>query len=365
MTPQPTVTTTSTSASTESQKVLVRLRGLSKRFGNMEAVRSLDLDIRAGDFYAILGPSGCGKTTLLRMIGGFIAPSEGRVEIDGADATRLGPERRPTNMVFQGFGLFPHMNVSQNIGYGLRIAKVERSEIERRVDEAIRLVHMEEFATRGIEQLSGGQQQRVALARALVMRPKVLLLDEPLGALDLKLRQAMQEELRRIHHQIGGTFVFVTHDQSEALGLANRIAVMESGRIVQEGGPEEIYSEPRSRFVSTFIGEANIFSGRREAGVVQIAAGTSFPHAGEDGPVVVMVRPEAMGVGEDDGDVALAGQVEDMVFLGAYVRCSVVLDNGDRVNAHLSDSKARERIAVGDSVRVAWSTEQQRVIEDT
>ena len=162
MTPQPTVTTTSTSASTESQKVLVRLRGLSKRFGNMEAVRPLDLDIRAGDFYAILGPSGCGKTTLLRMIGGFIAPSEGRVEIDGADATRLGPERRPTNMVFQGFGLFPHMNVSQNIGYGLRIAKVERSEIERRVDEAIRLVHMEEFATRGIEQLSGGQQQRVA-----------------------------------------------------------------------------------------------------------------------------------------------------------------------------------------------------------
>ena len=215
---------------------LVRLRGLGKRFGSVEAVRPLDLAIHAGDFFAILGPSGCGKTTLLRMIGGFIAPSAGSVEIDGVDVTRLGPERRPANMVFQGFGLFLHMNVRQNVGYGLRIAKVERTELERQVDEVLRLVHMEEFAKRNIDQLSGGQQQRVALARALVMRPKVLLLDEPLGALDLKLRQAMQEELRRIHQQIGGTFVFVTHDQSEALGLANRIAVMQAGQIVQEGG---------------------------------------------------------------------------------------------------------------------------------
>ena len=346
--------------------VLVRLRGLAKRFASVEAVRPLDLEIRAGDFFAILGPSGCGKTTLLRMIGGFVPPTAGTVEIDGADVTRLGPERRPANMVFQGFGLFPHMNVRQNVAYGLRIAKVGRAEIDERVGEVIRLVRLRELAERSIHQLSGGQQQRVALARALVMRPKVLLLDEPLGALDLKLRQAMQQELRRIHHEIGGTFVFVTHDQSEALGLANRIAVMESGRIVQEGGPEEIYSEPRTRFVSTFIGEANLLSGRRSEGAVRLDAGASFPDPGGDAPVLVVVRPEAMRMGEripHDG-VALDGTVEDVVFLGAYVRCEVVLSGGDRVTAHLSGPAARGAVRIGDCVRLGWSAADHRVIED-
>ena len=346
--------------------VLVRLRGLSKRFGAVEAVRPLDLEIHAGDFFAILGPSGCGKTTLLRMIGGFIAPSTGAVEIGGADVTRLGPERRPANMVFQGFGLFPHMNVRQNVAYGLRIAKVDRAEIDERVGEVIRLVRLEELADRGINQLSGGQQQRVALARALIMRPKVLLLDEPLGALDLKLRQAMQQELRRIHHEIGGTFVFVTHDQSEALGLANRIAVMESGRIVQEGGPEEIYSEPRTRFVSTFIGEANLFSGRRGSGAVRLDSGASFSAEGGDAPVLVVVRPEAMRIGEQipsDG-VVLEGRVEDIVFLGAYVRCEVTLPGGELITAHLSGPAARAAVGIGDSVRLGWSTAEHRIIED-
>ena len=350
----------------QGRPALVRLRGLSKRFGSVEAVRPLDLSIHAGDFFAILGPSGCGKTTLLRMIGGFIPPSAGTVEIDGADVTRLGPERRPANMVFQGFGLFPHMNVRQNVAYGLRIAKVERREIDARVGEVIRLVRLQELAERSIDQLSGGQQQRVALARALIMRPKVLLLDEPLGALDLKLRQAMQQELRRIHHEIGGTFVFVTHDQSEALGLANRIAVMESGRIVQEGGPEEIYSEPRTRFVSTFIGEANIFAGRRGAGTVRLDAGASFADTGREAPVLVVVRPEAMRIGEqvpEDG-VALAGRVEDIVFLGAYVRCQVTLPGGEVVTAHLSDPAARAALAIGDPVRLGWSTREHRIIED-
>ena len=346
--------------------VLVRLQTLSKRFGSVEAVRPLDLEIHAGDFFAILGPSGCGKTTLLRMIGGFIPPSTGTVEIDGADVTRLGPERRPANMVFQGFGLFPHMNVRQNVAYGLRIAKVERTEIDERVGEVIRLVRLEELAERDINQLSGGQQQRVALARALIMRPKVLLLDEPLGALDLKLRQAMQQELRRIHHEIGGTFVFVTHDQSEALGLANRIAVMESGRIVQEGGPEEIYSEPRTRFVSTFIGEANLFTGRRSGGAVRLDAGASFSDEGAEAPVLVVVRPEAMRIGAQippDG-VALEGRVEDIVFLGAYVRCEVTLPGGYQVTAHLSGPAARAAVGVGDSVRLGWSTAEHRIIED-
>src|SRR5262245_11760622 len=237
---------------------LLRLRNISKEFGAVAAVKPLDLEIHRGDFYALLGPSGCGKTTLLRMIGGFTEPTSGTVEIDGVDVTRLGPERRPTNMVFQGYGLFPHMTVRQNIAYGLRIAKLAPEDIRARVDDIIALVRLEPLAERRPEALSGGQAQRVALARALVMRPRVLLLDEPLAALDLQLRKAMQEELRRIHRSIGGTFVFVTHDQGEAMALANRIAVMNAGRIEQLGAPEEIYFAPASRFVAGFIGEANL-----------------------------------------------------------------------------------------------------------
>src|SRR4029450_10225374 len=236
--------------------MLVKLRGVSKAFGGIVAVHPLDLDIAAGDFLAILGPSGWGKTTLLRMMGGFAEPTTGTIEIAGRDVTRIGPEKRPTNMVFQGYGLFPHMNVRQNVTYGLKLRRIPQAELRERVSEMLRLVHLEDFTDRPVPELSGGQQQRVALARALVMRPAVLLLDEPLGALDLKLRKAMQGELRRIHRSLGGTFVFVTHDQEEALSLANRIAVMEDGRIVQEGGPQEIYRRPATRFVSTFIGDA-------------------------------------------------------------------------------------------------------------
>jgi len=345
----------------------VRLRGLTKSFGDVTAVRPLDLDIHAGDFFAILGPSGCGKTTLLRMIGGFVEPSGGAVEIEGTDVTRLGPERRPTNMVFQGYGLFPHMTVRQNIAYGLRLAKVPAAEIRSRVDEALALVRMDEYAERGVHELSGGQQQRVALARALVMRPKVLLLDEPLGALDLKLRQAMQEELRRIHHQIGGTFVFVTHDQGEALGLANRIAVMEEGVIVQEGGPEEIYSAPKSRFVSTFIGEANILAGTRRGGMVRLPVGIAFADAGDDDDIIVIVRPEAVEIGpevERRCDIRLSGVLEDIVFLGSYVRCTVVLANGDRLTAHSGDKSLRDALAPDDEVAIGWSSADHRIIED-
>ena len=261
---------------------LVRLRNVSKAYGRLLAVKPLDLEIEHGDFVAILGPSGCGKTTLLRIIGGFVLPTSGSVEIGGMDVTRLGPEKRPTNMVFQGYGLFPHMNVRQNIAYGLSIAGRPRAEIDHAVEEMLSLVRLEQLADRSIGELSGGQQQRVALARALIMRPQVLLLDEPLAALDLKLRHAMQEELRRIHTEIGGTFVFVTHDQGEALALANRIAVMEAGELIQQGDAEEIYARPRTRFVSTFIGEANIFEGERRAGMAEFA-GKHIPAAGRDG----------------------------------------------------------------------------------
>jgi ABC-type Fe3+/spermidine/putrescine transport system ATPase subunit len=344
---------------------LVRLRGLTKGFGSLVAVKPLDLDIHAGDFFAILGPSGCGKTTLLRMIGGFEGPTAGSIEIGGQDVTRLGPERRPTNMVFQGYGLFPHMNVRQNIAYGLKIARVAPEAAAERVRAVIDLVRLEELAERSVQQLSGGQQQRVALARALVMRPKVLLLDEPLAALDLKLRKAMQDELRRIHQSIGGTFVFVTHDQEEALGLANRIAVMEAGAVVQEGSAEQIYSEPRTRFVSTFIGEANILPGLRAAGMVKLACGPSFANAGRDGPVTLVIRPEAMRLGDVPAghDIGLSGTLVDRVFFGAYVKYRMVLADGTEVVVHRSDPVPQPGIGVGAPVTVLWDADHARCLD--
>jgi ABC-type Fe3+/spermidine/putrescine transport system ATPase subunit len=345
---------------------MVRLRGVARRFGVLDAVHRLDLEIHRGDFLAILGPSGCGKTTLLRVIGGFLAPSRGTIEIDGIDVTGLGPERRPTNMVFQGYGLFPHMNVRQNISYGLRLAKRPRPEIERRVGEIAALGRIEELLDREVHRLSGGQQQRVALARALVMRPKVLLLDEPLAALDLKLRQTMQEELRRLHREIGGTFVFVTHDQGEALGLANRIAVMEAGRMVQEGTPEDIYGAPRTRFVSTFIGEANVVPGHRRDGLVELAAGARFEGVGPDGPVTVVIRPQQVRIGMDRpaGDVLVSGRLEDAVFLGPYIRYRVRLDSGTEMDAHDAQSKRRIGLEIGARVQLGWSLADQRIIDD-
>lgn len=350
-------------------EVLVRLRGVSRNFGKVEAVKPLDLDIQRGDFVAILGPSGCGKTTLLRMIGGFVHPSTGTVEIDGRDVTNLNPEHRPTNMVFQGYGLFPHMTVRQNVAYGLKIAGRPRKEIDQRVDEALDLIQLGELAGRTIDKLSGGQQQRIALARALILRPDVLLLDEPLAALDLKLRQAMQEELRRIHKQIGGTFVFVTHDQGEALALANRIAVMDGGALVQVGDAEEIYFKPRTRFVSEFIGEANVFDARRASGRVILQDGDasqSFADTGNDGPVTLMIRPESMHLiaTADEAEMSLPATVTDVLFLGAVVRFVLKTGGGRHVIVHETDLAWRERVKPGDSVVMGWSLGNQRVIDE-
>jgi ABC-type Fe3+/spermidine/putrescine transport system ATPase subunit len=352
-------------AASQAGEPLVRLRNVSKTYGHVTAVKPLDLDIYRGDFLAILGPSGCGKTTLLRIIGGFVMPTTGTVELGGADVTRLGPEKRPTNMVFQGYGLFPHMSVRQNIAYGLRIAGRPRSEIEQRVGEALALVHLEELANRPIQELSGGQQQRVALARALVMRPQVLLLDEPLAALDLKLRQAMQEELRRIHHEIGGTFVFVTHDQGEALALANRIAVMEAGVLVQQGDAEEIYARPATRFVSTFIGEANVFEAARRDGAVEFA-GRRIPAPGADGRVTIVVRPEDVRLGPKPlpTEVSFEGVLEDLVYLGAFVKYRIALPDGQRLTATSPDRVVRLALSLGKPVWVGWALDDQRVIEE-
>jgi len=352
-------------ATAPDRQPLVRLRGISKRFGDVWAVHPLDLDIHEGEFLALLGPSGCGKTTLLRLIGGFLEPSSGHIDIAGRDVTRLGPERRKTNMVFQSYALFPHMTVRQNIGYGLRIAGKPQPEIEAKVNQLIDLVHLGGLADRLPKNLSGGQQQRVALARALAMEPAVLLLDESLAALDLKLRKAMQDELRALHRAIGGTFVFVTHDQGEAMALANRIVVLQDGRIIQDGSPHEIYTAPTTEFVAGFIGEANIFEGERRAGTVALANGTRFSDAGRDGRVVVVVRPDAMALAPAPfgGEAAMTGRIEDVMFLGTHFRVAIRLDSGESVFSHRDAVAPGTDLAVGTRVHVGWQKDGRRVVE--
>jgi ABC-type Fe3+/spermidine/putrescine transport system ATPase subunit len=340
------------------------LKGLSKSFGAVVAVHPLDLDVAAGDFCAILGPSGCGKSTLLRMIAGFAEPSSGSVIVDGADVTAWGPEKRPTNMVFQGYGLFPHLTVVQNIAFGLKLRRLPADAIRRQVSEALRLVRLDGFEGRTIDRLSGGQQQRVAVARALVMKPKVLLLDEPLAALDLKLRHAMQEELRRIHREIGGTFIFVTHDQGEAFALANRVVVMNAGRVEQIGAPDEIYLDPRTLFVADFVGEATMLRGRRTAGGITLAAGPAFSSPGRDGDVRVMIRPNRVVVDPPAGHIVVDARVRETVFLGDTVKVSAALASGEMLVLRDHESSRRGRYVVGASCRFGWAARDQRVIEE-
>jgi ABC-type Fe3+/spermidine/putrescine transport system ATPase subunit len=344
---------------TPSSSPLLRLSGLSKSFGPVTAVETLNLDVAAGDFCAILGPSGCGKSTLLRMIAGFIAPSTGSITIEGRDVTSLGPEKRPTNMVFQSYGLFPHLTVAENIGFGLVLQKLPREEIARRVKEALRLVRLDQFGERMIDRLSGGQQQRVALARALIMRPKVLLLDEPLAALDLKLRHQMQEELRRIHHEIGGTFIFVTHDQSEAFALANLVAVMNQGRVEQIGSPAQVYLHPRTLFVADFVGETTLLEGERRNGRVRLKAGPEFDSKGRDGAVRVVVRPERVEIRPE----GLTAVVSDAVFFGSSLKVALRLASGEALILRTSAPDAAENYQPGTRLIVGWDASDQQVID--
>ena len=324
----------------------------------------VDIDIEEGTFTAILGPSGCGKSTLLRLIAGFAEPTSGRIEVAGRDVTRLGPERRPTNMVFQGYGLFPHMTVAQNVAFGLTIARKPAEEIARRVAEALRLVRLDEFAHRSIDALSGGQQQRVALARALIMQPLILLLDEPLAALDLKLRQAMQEELRRIHRETGGTFVFVTHDQGEAFSLADRLIVMNEGRVEQIGRPQEIYARPNSLFVACFVGDANVLAGRRGNGRVEMEIGLSFRAAGRDGETTFVLRPEAIDIAEGERDSGkVAAIIEDIVFLGNEAKISLAVGQRHRLVARIGDPQRAGVLRPGSRVSVDWPAEALQEVE--
>ena len=339
---------------------LVRLRGLTRDFGPFRAVHPMDLTIERGDFVSILGPSGCGKTTLLRMLGGFVRPSAGSIEIDGRDVTHLPPERRSTNMVFQGYGLFPHMSVRQNVGYGLRMARLPKREVADRVAEMIDLVQLGPLAERRPSELSGGQQQRVALARALVMRPKVLLLDEPFAALDLQLRKSMQDEMRRLHQTIGGTFVFVTHDQTEAMALANRIVVMAGGRVEQVGDAEEVYLRPANHFVSTFVGDANFIQARRTGGRIDVAGAFAVDAPGPDGAVEVGIRPERVRLGpaSDGARYRFRGRVLERMFLGAYVRYRLSLPDGGTLIAHTAETGH----APGAEIDIGWSDQDQWLV---
>ncbi len=305
----------------------IELRRVSKRYGGNVALRELDLEIRDGEFFCLLGPSGCGKTTTLNLIGGFVAPTSGTIWLRGTRIDTLPPHKRPVNTVFQSYALFPHMSVRGNVGFGLRMDRVRKTEARRRTDEALALVGLQELGDRTPVQLSGGQQQRVAVARALVKRPAVLLLDEPLGALDLKLRQRLQVELSQIHREVGTTFVYVTHDQEEAMSMADRIAVMNLGVIEQLGTPVEIYRRPASRFVADFIGDANFLEVDVDGDVAVLSDGTRAPCSpnGAQGRASLMLRPEAVRLvdPEEAPAGALHGRTLQSSFLGTRVRVAV------------------------------------------
>ena len=316
----------------------VELRAVTKRFGSVAAVDSIDLDVHPGEFLSLLGPSGCGKTTTLRLIAGFERPDEGEVRIGGRDVSRVPPYRRDVNTVFQSYALFPHLSVLDNVGYGLKQRGLARGERRARAMEMLELVRLAGLEGRRPRQLSGGQQQRVALARALVMHPRVLLLDEPLGALDLKVRKELQIELKRIQEEIGITFVYVTHDQEEALAMSDRVVVMNSGRIEQIGVPREIYDTPATEWMASFIGDTNFIRRNGQA---------------------VAVRPERLRVVE--GGTGLPGTVVTTMVIGPAVQCLVRLDDGQEVLARQQRSGLRggiEALAEGERVAVSWAEDE-------
>jgi spermidine/putrescine transport system ATP-binding protein len=356
--------------------VAIALEGVNKRFGAHEAVRDVTIAIGDGEFFSLLGPSGCGKTTTLRMIAGFEVPDEGRIVLQGKDVTSVPANRRPLNMVFQQYALFPHMSIYENVAFGLKVKRVPRAEHRDRVLEMLRIVALEGFEARRPRQLSGGQQQRVALARALVNRPAALLLDEPLGALDVKLRKHMQLELKRIQHELGTTFVYVTHDQEEALAMSDRIAVMNAGRVEQVGGPREIYEHPQTPFVADFIGSLNAI----EFTAAEIVGGYAVMRLDEGDRVVVpvaagartgdsfrvAVRPERVqveqvGAATSDGGSRLKGTIAEVVYLGMYTQLHVDTRAG-RVVSHRLANELLAPFEPGTAVVLSWEPEHTSVL---
>jgi spermidine/putrescine transport system ATP-binding protein len=347
----------------------IEFEGVTKRFGDTIAVDRLDLSIPKGTFFALLGPSGCGKTTSLRMIGGFEDPTEGRIRLAGRDVTDVPPFKRDVNTVFQSYALFPHLDVQRNVGFGLERRKVPKDEARRRIAEVLELTQLTGFEKRKPGQMSGGQQQRVALARALVNRPQALLLDEPLGALDLRLRRQLQIELKRIHAEVGLTFVHVTHDQEEAMTMADEIAVMNAGRIEQRGSATELYEQPATEFVAGFLGLSNLIDATmrgRENGhaVYETHDGATVRARTErEGAVRVGVRPEKLSIVDrpPDGSNVLRGRVEVASFLGVSLQYLVRTPGGEELTV-IEQNRTGASVGPGDEIHLAWRPEHTLVV---
>jgi spermidine/putrescine transport system ATP-binding protein len=343
--------------------VAVELSAVTKRFGEFIAVDDLTLDIYEGEFFSLLGPSGCGKTTTLRMIAGFEEPTEGDISVGGDPMRRVPPYRRPVNTVFQSYAIFPHLNVFDNVAFGLRRSGVKGEELHKRVTDACEMVQLSGFEKRKPSMLSGGQQQRVALARALVNHPEVLLLDEPLGALDLKLRKEMQLYLKNLQHEVGITFIYVTHDQEEALTMSDRIAVMNEGRVQQVADPPTLYELPRNRFVSDFIGQTNVFSGTVESvsgkritlstpsGKVEATAREAEVEVGAEAHAAV--RPEKVRFGSEGDNVSTA-RIQQLVYLGVSTQYIAELPDGEKLVLYQQNSREDANPEIGEEVSVAW-----------
>jgi spermidine/putrescine transport system ATP-binding protein len=357
----------------------VDLRGVTKRFGTFTAVDNLSLAIQEGEFFSLLGPSGCGKTTTLRMIAGFDLPSAGEIYLRGKAVGQLPPFKRNVNTVFQSYALFPHLTVQQNVAFGLEMKRVGKTEIERRVGEALEMVRLPDVGHRKPHQLSGGQKQRIALARALINRPEVLLLDEPLGALDLKLRKAMQLELKELQRRLGITFIFVTHDQEEALIMSDRIGVMNEGLLLQVGPPQEIYDRPTSRFVADFIGETNFLPCKATAVgdefATVVVGGNLTMQAVAQGSVAVgqeltlTIRPEKIHIHHPDeqisGESVYDGRILETVFIGTDTRFNVELADGVRLEVREQNVNiALERFGVGQAVAVSWQPRSAQLLSE-
>jgi spermidine/putrescine transport system ATP-binding protein len=359
----------------------VRLVDVVKKFGDTLAVDHIDLEVRDGEFFSLLGPSGCGKTTTLRMIGGFEEPTSGLIELQGQDVTWLPPYQRNVNTVFQSYALFPHLTIFENVAFGLRRRKVKDAEVKARVSEMLKLVELPGYERRKPTQISGGQAQRVALARALINRPAVLLLDEPLGALDLKLRKQMQVELKRIQQEVGITFIYVTHDQEEAMTMSDRIAVMNHGRYEQLGDPASLYERPTTRFVAGFLGISNLLPGTVEGSddryaTVRLADDTRIraPRAGLDGQeaVAVGIRPEKIRLREPSetppaGQNDLEAVVKDASYLGVSTQYQVVARGGIRLTVYEQNVERATRSelwAPGEAVRLTWSPDHSFVVSE-
>lgn len=349
----------------------IELKDVTKRFKETTAVDHVSLKVPRGAFYSLLGPSGCGKTTTLRIIAGLESPDSGEVRLRGRVVTNVPPFKRNLGMVFQGLALFPHLSVFENVAYGLRVRRAAEGKIRKRVKEHLALVGLGGLESRRISQLSGGQQQRVALARALVTEPSVLLLDEPLGALDLKLRLQMQLELKRLHRQVGTTFIFVTHDQGEAMAMSDRIAIMSRGKVEQEGLPDEIYYRPKTPFVADFIGETNLIEATYTQGFVELPGGIALRpsegfQAAEGDRVMVSLRPESIRVGETaaSSGILLQGDLEEVVFRGTNALVHVRVAGPLRITA-LVDGRSGTRLSLGSKLSLGFEPDAVRMFPVT